>query len=540
MKYKMIFGHRIPDTDSVCSAIALSALKNKLGDNSKPFILGNINRETEFVLNRFGIDIPEFLPNVKLQVKDLNFENIVPFRQTQSVHYAYNYMNEYILRSLPIVDDNNKLIGIVTMKDIAMSMINIEENSLSTSFNNIVETLHARVVTQFDDIIEGTIIVAAFYEETLKCTDNINASSIVIVGDRYDVIEYAIEKRARLIIVTGDLNIPEKTVKLAKNNKINIIISPYKTYYTTKNISLSKYVKDIMKSQDLLKFYDEDYLDECKEDITNSRHSKFPIVSKNGQYIGILSRQHLINPTKKKVILVDHNESMQSVDGLDEAEILEVIDHHKIGDITTSTPINFRNMTVGSTNTIIFNMYKENNVSIDDNIAGLMFSGIISDTLMLKSPTTTAKDKEAVKELSNQLKLDVYEYAMSMFKAGTSLVGKSIEEVFYQDYKNFELSSQKIGVSQVFTLSIDEILEKKDDYVNLINHITEEKDFYLNIMAVTDIINEGSYIFYTSSMEKLVKMIFNLDKVYQGVYVPHCVSRKKQIVPSIVNAMQQI
>jgi len=432
------------------------------------------------------------------------------------------------------------LIGIITMKDIAMSLINIDQKTLTTSLSNIVSTLNAKIITNFDEIIDGEIIVAAFYTETLRVNNIINSNSIVIVGDRYDIIEYAIEKKAKLIIITGDLDIPDSLIAHAKENKVNLIISPYKTYYTTKNISLSKYVSDIMIKSPIIKFEEDDYLEECKEEIENSKHSKFPIVTRDKKYLGILSRRHLLNPAKKKVILVDHNEYGQSVDGLDEAEILEVIDHHKIGDVSTSLPISFRNMPVGSTNTIIYNMYKENNINIDNKIAGLMISGILSDTLMFKSPTTTEKDKTAVEELSSLLNLDVYDYSMQMFKAGTSLSGKTVEEVYYQDFKRFDVDSKKIGISQVFTLSIDDIMNHKNDYIEFIDTTTSSKGYYLNIMAVTDIINEGSYLFYTSEKEKLVKNIFELEKTYQGVYIPKCVSRKKQIVPSIINTIQHI
>ena len=540
MKHNLIFGHKIPDTDSVCSAIALSNLKNKLNESSKPYTLGAINRETEFVLDYFDVEAPKLLNNVRLQVRDLNYDKISPFKAHLSIFYAYYYMNENNLRTLPVVDDDNKLIGIITMKDIAMSLINIDQKTLTTSFNNIIDTLNARVLTKFDEVIDGEIIVATFYAETLKSNHIITSSSIVIVGDRYDVIEHAINQKVKLIIITGDLRIPEHLIELAQKNRVNVIISPYKSYYTTKNISLSKHVSDIMIKSPITKFEEDDYLEECKEEIENSRHSKFPIVTKDNKYLGILSRRHLLNPAKKKVVLVDHNEYGQSVDGLDEAEILEVIDHHKIGDISTSLPISFRNMPVGSTNTIVYQLYKENNISIDNKIAGLMISGILSDTLMFKSPTTTEKDKIAVEELSNILKLDVYDYCMKMFKAGTSLSGKTVDEVFYQDFKRFDIETKKIGVSQIFTLSIDDIMNQKNDYIKFIDTTSSSKGYYLNIMAVTDIINEGSYLFYTSEREKLVKNIFNLEEIYQGVYLPKCVSRKKQIVPSIINAIEHI
>lgn len=538
MKYNLIFGHKTPDTDSVCSAIALSHLKNKLNEPSKAYILGDINKETAFVLKYFNVSVPEILDNVKIQIKDLDFERVKPFTKNKSVHFAYFHMNENKLRTLPIVDEENNLCGLITMKDIAMSLINTDQHYLCTSYDNIIETLLGKSILKFDEIIKGYVIVAAFEEKTLRKSDIVNENSIVITGDRYDVIKYAIESKVRLIIVTGDLKVTDELIEMAIKNKVNIIGTAYHTYYTAKNISLAKYVDDIMKKNDIMMFSEEDYLNDCKEDIEQSKHSKFPIISKDKKYLGLLSRSHLINPKKKKVILVDHNEMNQSADGIEEAEILEVIDHHKIGDIKTSIPISFRNTPVGSTSTIIFQMYRENNVELSKDIAGLILSGIISDTLLFKSPTTTGRDKYAVNELLKIVDLDLHEYAMDMFRAGTSLEGKTLEEIIYQDFKKFNLVYKNVGISQVFTLDINEIMNRKEEFVKLIDDITSDK-YYLIIMAVTDIVNEGSYIFYTSSKEKLVRMIFEED-VHQGIYIDKCISRKKQIVPKVINALNQL
>ncbi len=540
MKHNLIFGHKTPDTDSVCAAIALSELKNELNEASVPYILGNINKETEFVLKYFNVEIPKILNNVKIQIKDLDYDRVKPFNKNQSVHFAYFNMNENKLRTLPIVDDEGFLAGIVTMKDIAMSLINTDQQYLFTSYDNIIETLIGKSLLKFDEIIDGEITVASFEETTLRRSAILNKNSIVIVGDRYDVIKYAVEIGVKLIIVTGDMEVSPDLIEQAEINKVNIIRTPYHTYYTAKNISLSKYVKDIMKDKDIMMFSDDDYLNDCKEDIEQSKHSKFPIISSDKKYVGLLSRNHLINPQRKKVILVDHNEMNQSADGLDEAEILEVIDHHKIGDIRTSIPIIFRNIPVGSSNTIIYHLYKENNVRIKKETAGLMLSGIISDTLLFKSPTTTEKDLVAVDELLKIVDLDLHKYAMEMFKAGTSLEGYTIEEILFQDFKKFNLVYKNVGISQVFTLDINQIMNRKSEFIKLIDDITLDKDYFLIIMAVTDIVNEGSYIFYTSSKERLVKGIFEEENVYQGIYVDKCVSRKKQIVPRVINALKLI
>ncbi len=540
MKHNLIFGHRSPDTDSACAAISLSDLKNKLDEKSKPYVLGKLNKETQFVLDYFNMETPETLNNVKIQIKDLNYEKVKSINEKQSINYAYFYMNENKLNTLPIVDEHNNLLGLVTMKDIAMSLIKTDQRLLCTTYDNIVETLDGNKLLEFDEIIDGEIIVAAFEEKTLRKAGSLNKESIVIVGDRHDIIGYALEIGVKLIIVTGNLQVSDELIQLAKKNKVSIIITPHKTYYTAKNIGLAKHVDCIMKSKDLVLFRESDYLDDCKEDIQSSKHSKFPIISNDKKYLGILSRKDIISPTKKKVILVDHNEYGQSAEGIEQAEILEVVDHHKIGDIKTIVPISFRNIPVGSTNTIIFRMYRENGIQIDKKIAGLMLSGIISDTLMLKSPTTTGMDREAVNELLKLAEVNLNDYAMEMFKAGTSIESKTKEEVFYEDFKRFNLEYNDVGISQVFTLDINQIMNNKEEYINLIDKITEEKKYFLVIMAVTDIINEGSYIFYSSLREKLIESIFNTEDVYQGIYIEDCVSRKKQIVPGVVHALNNL
>lgn len=540
MGRNLIFGHKKPDTDSVCAAIALALLKNKLGEASEPYILGNINKETDFVLKYFNIEVPKVLDNVKIQIKDLDYDRVKPFNKDLSVHFAYFNMNENKLRTLPIVDEEGRLAGIITMKDIAMSLINTDQRHLRTSYDNIIETLIGKSILKFDDIIDGDIIVASFEEDTLRKSAIINKKSIVIVGDRYDVIRHAIETGARLIIITGDLEVPHNLIDLAEQCRVNIIKTPYQTYYTAKNISLSKYVKDIMKSRDIVTFNEDDYLNDCKEDIEQSKHSKFPIISKDKKYQGLLSRNHLINPQRKRVILVDHNEMNQSAEGLDEAEILEVIDHHKIGDIRTSIPIIFRNIPVGSSNTIIYNMYRENNIEIKRDVAGLMLSGIISDTLLLKSPTTTERDRTAVDELLKIVGLNLNNYALEMFKAGTSLEGYTSEEILFQDFKKFNLEYKDVGISQVFTMDIKQIMDRKDEFIRLIDDMTADRNYFMIIMAVTDIVNEGSYIFYTSSKERIIKGIFEEEEAFQGIYVDKCVSRKKQIVPRVINALRML
>ncbi|SHK57151.1 putative manganese-dependent inorganic diphosphatase [Tepidibacter formicigenes] len=525
----LVFGHKNPDTDSVTSAIATSYLKNKLGFDTKPCVLGNIRKEAKFVLDYFKLSYPTLIENVKTQVKDLNYDKIEGISADSSILHAYKLMEDSHLRTLPIIDENKKLLGIITMKDIAMQLIRGDVNHIKTSLSNIASDLEGKVLVNCHDIVNGKLSIIAFYYKTIAGT--LSEKDIIIVGDRYDIIEHAIDSKVQLIIITGGNEIPEKYLNLAKENNVSMICVPSDTYTTSKLINQTSFVSSIMKS-DILKFEECEYIDDIKEDISSTNFRYYPVVNKDNVFLGFIGRKHLLDSNKKKVILVDHNESAQSVDGLDQAEILEIIDHHKIGGISTSIPINFRNMTVGSTCTIVYNMFKENNIEIPYEIAGLLLSGIISDTLLFKSPTTTDIDKKAVVELNKILNLDLEKYAMEMFKSGTSLEGYSIEEIVNMDFKEFNLEGLKTGIGQVFTLDIDSIFNKKDEFLDYINNTKYD----ICLLAITDILKEGSYLLYKAK-DKLISTAFNIE-ANQGVFVDGAVSRKKQLVPKLTEAIK--
>ncbi|WP_099192716.1 putative manganese-dependent inorganic diphosphatase [Tepidibacter mesophilus] len=525
----LIFGHKNPDTDSVTSAIAFSHLKNKLGFDTKPCVLGDIRKEAEFVLDYFKLAHPTFIKDVKTQVKDLNFNKISGVNPNSSILSAYKTMEASNLKTLPIVDNNHKLLGIVTMKDIAMNLVNGNIDCLNTTLSNIASDLNGDILINSNDIVNGKLSIIAFYYKTIQGT--LSDKDIIIVGDRYDVIEHAIESKVQLIILTGDNEIPEKYLNLAKENSVSIVRVPNDTYSTSKLIHQCNFVSSIMNS-DIVKFEECDYIDDVKEDILHTHYRHYPVIDSNNSFLGFLGRDHLLNPKKKQVILVDHNEEAQSVDGLNQAELLEIIDHHKIGGISTSSPINFRNMTVGSTCTIVYTMFKENNIEIPFEIAGVLISGILSDTLLFRSPTTTDVDKAAVENLNKILNLDIEKYAMEMFKSGTSLDGFSIKEIVNMDFKEFNLEGLKTGIGQVFTLDIDSIFNKKDEFLNYIN----DTDYDLCVLAITDIIKEGSYLIYKSE-DKLISKAFNVE-ASQGVFVDGVVSRKKQLVPNLTEAIK--
>ena len=538
MREIYIFGHKKPDTDSVTSAIALSYLKNQIGIKSKPMILGDINKETEFVLNYFNIKKPEYLEDVKLQIKDLNYYKKCYVNQNASLGKTYEYMNDKNITGVPIVDNNNKFIGLLTSKMIGHELINGNFTKLNTSYNNILEVLKAKEILKFDEEITGNIIVASFRSTTILNTLEFKKDTIMIIGDRHSIIEAAVKNSIKLLIIVGNLEIKEEHLQLAKENKVNIIRTHFDTFHTAKLIGLSNYVKNLLTDSRTISFNENDYYDDFIDKSIKLGHNNYPVIDDDGNCLGLIRITDINKMNRKQVILVDHNEAVQSVEGLDEAEILEIIDHHNIGSLTTKMPINFRNMTVGSTNTIIYSLYNENNISIPKDIAGIMLSGIISDTLKFTSPTTTEYDKYVANRLSEIANINIDEYSNEMFKAGTNLKGKTIEQIITGDIKIYEVNNKKIAISQIITLNSEDILDKKNEYVSAINSMKENRGYDVLLLCVTDIIKDGSYIFFNDSSRQDIADVFSFDYIEQGYFFTKCLSRKKQLVPIIMNVVK--
>ena len=533
-----IFGHKKPDTDSVTSAITLSYLKNSLGLNTEPRILGHPNNETKFVLNYFNIDEPKYLNDVKLQIKDLNYLKDCSKDCHDTIYNCFLYMNEYNIGTVPIVN-NNKFSGVVSLKDIAKHHIMDEINNLCTSYNNIIKTLNAKEILKFDDEIKGNVIITSYRSTTFIENIPLDRNTILIVGDRHSIIEYAIKCKVKMIILTKNSFIKDEHLALAKEYNINIILSNETSFDTMRKIWLSNYVDTITLKDNIVTISEDEDVDDFVTIAKINKYTNYPVLNKFGKCLGILRLSDINDATNKKVILVDHNEAIQSVDGIEEAEILEIVDHHKIGNLDTKYPICFRNMPVGSTNTIIYSMFKENNIEIPSNIAGIMLSGIISDTLLFRSPTTTSKDKEAVFELSKIANVDYEKYGMEMLKAGSSLKNKTKEEVLYSDFKNFNVNNKKVGVGQILTLTPNDVLDELDDYVKLCNDVAEHNDKLIIALFVTDIINNGSYIIYNESAKDILDNCFNVTELYEGMFLPNYISRKKQIIPNIIDILEK-
>ncbi|MCD6435845.1 MAG: putative manganese-dependent inorganic diphosphatase [Clostridiales bacterium] len=534
-----IFGHKNPDTDSICSALALSKLKNKMGIETLPCALGPLNKESEYILDRFKVKHPSLIEDIKTEVKDLIYDKVDLVNPNSSVLQAFKMMENKKIKTLPVGLDNDRLLGIVTMKDIAMGLIQNDERHLKTHMDNIIRDLNGKMLVGQSTEVDGKIMVMAFFHKTVKKNIVLDKTWISIVGDNYDNIEICIKFGVQLIIITGNHKIPNNLLNLAKEKNVPIMSVSFDTYLTSRKINQCTYLSSIMRSDGIFVLKEYEYLEDVYKKIRDHRHTYYPVLNQDNKYLGFIGRKQLLNPHRKKVIMVDHNEYSQSALGIEEAEILEVVDHHKIGSIRTNMPILFRNMPVGSTCTIIYQMYRELGYYPEKDVAGLLLSGIISDTLNFKSPTTTNIDREVVLKLNEILELDIDYFAKEMFKVGTSLKGLAIKEIFYRDFKTFDMENGKIGVSQVFTLDIENVMNRREDIIKFIKKEHKKDDYVVTLLVITDIIKEGSTLLYQTEIEKLFEKSFNIDEK-QGMFVANLISRKKQVVPKLMETLHQM
>ena len=537
MSKTLIFGHQKPDTDSVTSAIVLSYLKNQLGMDTEPRVLGEINNETSFALDYFKFDRPKFLNDVRLQVKDVDYTKGCFLHENDSIYKGYKYMNETNIGTIPVVDNDGYYKGAVSMKDVASNLINNDLRKINTSYENLLEALNGKEILRFDKEIQGNIISPSYRSTTFKENIKIDEESVLITGDRHSIIEYAVENSASIIILTNGVKMKKEHLEIAKKNHVDVISTKYDGLTSSNLVVLSNYIKDKMKTKSIVYINENDALGEVLDLANKKKYSNYPVVDNDGKCLGVFRVSMAYSRHPKQVILVDHNEKEQSVIGLDEAEIIEIVDHHKIGNIGTNIPINFRNMPLGCTETIIYLMFKEHNIKIPKKYAGLMMSGIISDTLLLTSPTTTDIDREALEELSKIAGVDYREYGMEMFKAGSSMKGKTISEIIHGDFKNFMVDNQKVGIGQVSTMSTDEIMSKQDEFINCLNENAEEEDYTAIALFVTDILKNGSYVFFNEKSKEIFENSFGVKDLEEGHFFEGLVSRKKQIVPKLINYM---
>jgi len=540
-----ITGHRNPDTDSICAAIAYAEFKNKTGKiHADPIRLGEINRETQFILNYFNVEQPELITTVKTQISDLDIDIVAPISPDISLKMAWSIMKKNNIKTLPVIDDNNRLAGVVSVSNLASNYLDIWDNSIlaksNTPIENILDTLSAKCVYKPEGPfkIGGKIIVAAMHPESTKSV--IETGDISICGDREDSQKLLITSKVSLLIITGNHTPTDEIIKLAKTNKCTIILTPFDTFTASRLITQSIPIRYVMTRKNLVSFNSEDFVEDIKYIMIETRYRSYPVLDQNNKVIGSVSRFHLISENRKKVILVDHNEKAQSVLGLEDSDVLEIIDHHRIADVQTGQPIYFRNEPVGSTSTIVATIFFENGIRPSKSVAGLLCAAIISDTLLLKSPTSTLVDELTLKRLAQIADLNVEEFAKEMFKAGTSLEGKTAEEIFYQDFKTFTLNNFKVGVSQVGTMYIEGFDSLKEDMIDLMNKTAKENGFALILLMLTDILNGGSVLIAAGEHKEIISKVFNVTLTNSGVYIPGLVSRKKQVIPPITVAMNKI
>ena len=542
MKDKVyIMGHRNPDSDSICSAIAYADYKNSLGEyEAVPVRLGNVSRETQFILDYFGVEKPKLKTTVRLLVEDLEYDKIAPISPEIPVKMALNIMEKNNINSIPVVDEEDRLAGVITASDIIKSYADVWDSTIlgksGASFTNIVSSLAADVINEAEDFnIKGKIVILAMDANLSK--DYLESGDVAICGNRKDSQLAAIDRGAALIVVTGGNEVEDDVLKLAKEKNISVISTALDTFTASRLITQAIPVEYTMSKEDLVYFYEDELVDDVKSEMTKTRYRSYPVLDRNNKVLGLISRYHLITSKKKKIIQVDHNERRQSIDGIDEAEILEIIDHHRVADVFTGNPIYFRNEPVGCTATIITSIMFENGRKPSKKIAGLLASAIISDTLLLRSPTTTERDAATLEKLASIAGIDPEKYALEMFKAGTSLVGKTPEEILTQDFKEFTIDNNKIAIAQVFTMDLDSIDSLKDDLVEAMEVKKNEAGYAAFILLLTDIFKEASEIVVVGDKKDLVAKAFGKTIEDNSFYTPGVVSRKKQVVPPVTNAL---
>lgn len=546
----IVIGHKNPDTDSICSAICYANLKRCVtGENYQPGRAGAVNEETQFVLKHFNVEAPEIIENVKTQVRDIEIRETAGVKKNLSLKKAWNIMQEANVVTIPAVTEEGLLEGLITVGDIAKSYMNVYDSSIlskaNTQYANIVETLEGAMIVgdETSYFNEGKVLIAAANPDMMEYY--ISRGDLVILGNRYESQLCAIEMDAACIIVCEGAAVSMTIKKLAQEHGCTVMTTPYDTFTAARLVNQSMPISYFMKTEALITFEMDDYIDDIKDVMASKRHRDFPILDKNGRYRGMISRRNLLGAKGKRIILVDHNEKSQAVEGMESAEILEIIDHHRLGTVETIAPVFFRNQPVGCTATIVYQMYQENRVEIEPWIAGLLCSAIISDTLLFRSPTCTAVDKRAALHLAEIAGVEVESYAASMFAAGSNLKGKTDVEIFYQDFKKFSVGKVSFGVGQISSLNAGELEELKDRMLPYMAKAREEHGMDMMFFMLTNILTESTELLCEGQgAEQLIAGAFRTyseegagvkDHV---VSLPGVVSRKKQLIPGIMLAVQ--
>ena len=540
-----VIGHKNPDTDSICSAIAYADIKNRTTKGT--YVAkraGQINEETEFVLKYFHVPAPGYLPDVGTQVKDMDLHETPGAANSMSVKRAWKLMQEHNAVTLPITDKEGKVEGLITTGDIAKSYMDAYDNTLlaqaRTQYRSIADTVDGQIIVgnEHGYFIKGKVVMGLSQPDTMESF--IDEDDLVILGNRAEDQLCAIEANASCLIVCLGAKVGKTIQKLAGERNQVIISTPYGSLTVARLIHQSIPIKYFMKKDNLVIFRSDDFTDKIKDIMTKTRYRAFPVVNTRGKYIGTVSRRNFMSIKKKQLILVDHNERSQAVDNIEEAEILEILDHHRIGSLETFQPIMFRNQPVGCTATIMYEIYAEKYLEIPENIAGLLCAAILSDTLMFRSPTCTERDKEAAQELAKIAKIEIESFANKMFRAGSNLSSKTPEEIFYQDYKKFIVDDLAFGVGQISFMSEEELQTVKDRLMPYMEKECGKHGIKMVFFMLTNIIKESTELLcYGEGSDGLVYEAFGEKVEDSSCRLEGVVSRKKQLIPKFMNALQQ-
>ena len=548
----MVIGHRNPDTDSICSAICYANLKQAVtGEEYMPARAGHVNGETQFVLDYFGAEEPQLVEDVRTQVRDIEIRKTKGVADNISLKRAWNIMQENNVVTIPSVREDGTLEGLITVGDITKTYMNIYDSSIlskaNTQYSNIIETLEAELIigsaeAYFD---QGKVLIAAANPDLMEFY--IEPHDLVILGNRYESQLCAIEMGADCIIVCEGAAVSMTIKKIAQERGCTIIATTYDTY-TAARLIQSMPISYFMTREHLITFNSDDYIDEIREVMASKRHRDFPILDKDGYYLGMISRRNLLGAKGKQVILVDHNEKNQAVAGIENAEILEIIDHHRLGTIQTMSPVFFRNQPLGCTATIIYQMYQEAGIKVEPKIAGLLCSAIVSDTLLFRSPTCTPVDEMAARALADIAGIDIEKYAMEMFSAGSNLKDKSDEEIFYQDFKRFTSGKVTIGVGQITSLNGGELDKLKGRMEAFMEKALENNGLNMIFFMLTNILTEttelicegqGALQLAGKAFHQDIELLEEEGLKEPVLRLPGVVSRKKQLIPELMLAEQE-
>lgn len=539
-----VIGHKNPDTDSICSAIAYADLRQKVtGQVHEAKRAGHVNDETAYVLDRFGVEAPKLLTDVRLQVRDLDIHEMPGLKPNASIRDTWERMRQEQAKTLPIVKDD-ELVGVVSTGDIAKSYMDVYDSEIlskaRTQYRNIVKTLDGTMITgnEHGYFMRGKVAIGASSPNLME--EFIEKDDLVILGDLEEAQACAVNIDASCMVICKDAEVSPKLIQKAKEQSIVIIQTPYDTFTTARLINQSIPVKFYMTSGPLTMFRMNDYVDDIKDIMAKKRFRDFPILDRHGRFKGFISRRRFLGASKKKVILVDHNERSQAVDGIEEAEIIEIIDHHRLGDIETVSPITFRNQPVGCTATIINQMYEENEIEVPREIAGILCGAIISDTLLFRSPTCTPLDERTAKKLAKISDIDLEQMAQEMFNAGSNLKGKSAEDICFQDFKQFTVNDMVFGVGQLNSMSKEELQEVKEMLTPYLPEVLEKNGVQMVFFMLTDILDESTELLCCGAKAKeYIIDAFDLKEDSEKMILKGVVSRKKQLIPTLVSELQQ-